>query len=77
MHLEGVVENITVPVLVDRGQNDRQIPLSDAHRSYAQAVHSPCGCSRPGATEHIGLDHLPHVSAFVADWVAEVFLTGG
>ena len=26
-----------------------------------------------GATEHIGLDHLPHVSTFVADWVADVF----
>ena len=24
-----------------------------------------------GATEHIGLDHLPHVSTFVADWVAD------
>ncbi|WP_278044317.1 hypothetical protein [Blastococcus saxobsidens] len=26
-----------------------------------------------GATEHIGLDHLPHVSTFVADWVADTF----
>ena len=26
-----------------------------------------------GATEHIGLDHLPHVSSFIADWVADTF----
>jgi len=23
------------------------------------------------AAEHIGLDHLPHVSTFIADWVAD------
>ena len=26
-----------------------------------------------GATEHIGLDHLPHVSTYIADWVADTF----
>jgi hypothetical protein len=26
-----------------------------------------------GATEHIGLDHLPHVSTFIADWVGDTF----
>lgn len=26
-----------------------------------------------GATEHIGLDHLPLVSRFIADWVADTF----
>jgi len=26
-----------------------------------------------GATEHVGLDHLPHVSTFIADWVADTF----
>jgi hypothetical protein len=24
---------------------------------------------RPGATEHIGLDHLTHVGAYTADWI--------
>ena len=34
-----------------------------------------CGSSRPrrAATEHIGLDHLPYVSTFIADWVSDVF----
>jgi hypothetical protein len=26
-----------------------------------------------GGAEHIGLDHLPHVSAYIADWVAGTF----
>jgi dipeptidyl aminopeptidase/acylaminoacyl peptidase len=78
VHLDGVVERITVPFLIAHGANDRQIPVEYAHRSYDQAVHSPrrelrIFTAEEGANEHIGLDHLPHVSAFVADWVADVF----
>ncbi|GAA3389297.1 alpha/beta hydrolase family protein [Cryptosporangium minutisporangium] len=77
-HLDGVVENITVPFLIAHGANDRQIPLEYAHRSYDQAVNSPKRELRvftpeEGATEHIGLDHLPYVSTFIADWVADTF----
>jgi len=78
VHLDGVVEEITVPFLIAHGADDRQIPLEYAHRSYDQAVNSPKRELRvftpeEGATEHIGLDHLPHVSTFVADWVADTF----
>jgi dienelactone hydrolase len=78
VRLDGVVERITVPFLIAHGADDRQIPLEYAHRSYDQAVNSPrrelrIFTAEEGANEHIGLDHLPHVSTFVADWVAEVF----
>lgn len=78
VHLDGVVEQITVPFLVVHGQNDRQIPLEYAYRSYDQAVRSPKRELRvftpdEGATEHIGLDHLPHVRDHIADWVADTF----
>ncbi|GAA0248632.1 alpha/beta hydrolase family protein [Cryptosporangium japonicum] len=78
VHLDGVVENITVPFLIAHGANDRQIPLEYAHRSYDQAVNAPRRDLRiftpeEGATEHIGLDHLPYVSTFIADWVADTF----
>jgi dienelactone hydrolase len=78
INLDGVVERITVPFLIAHGQNDRQIPLEYARRSYNQAVNAPKRELRvftpeEGATEHIGLDHLPHVSAFIADWVADTF----
>ena len=77
-NLDGVVEQITVPFLIAHGANDRQIPVAYAHRSYEQAVNSPKRELRvftpeEGATEHIGLDHLPHVSTFIADWVADTF----
>ena len=78
INLDGIVEKITVPFLITHGANDRQIPLEYAHRSYAQAVASPKRELRiftadEGGAEHIGLDHLPHVSTFVADWVAGTF----
>ena len=78
VHLDGVVEQITVPFLIVHGENDRQIPLEYAHRSYEQAVNSPKRELRvftpdEGATEHIGLDHFPHVIDHIADWVADTF----
>jgi dienelactone hydrolase len=80
VHLDGVVERIQVPFLIAHGANDRQIPLEYAHRSYQQAVHSPKRELRiftpeEGGAEHIGLDHLPHVSAYIADWVASTLAT--
>jgi len=78
VNLDGVVEQITVPFLIAHGAGDRQIPLEYAHRSYEQAVASPKRELRvftveEGGAEHIGLDHLPHVSAYIADWVAGTF----
>ncbi|MFD0689657.1 alpha/beta hydrolase family protein [Actinomadura fibrosa] len=78
VHLDGAVERITAPFLIAHGANDRQIPVRYAHRSYDQAVNSPKRELRiftpeEGATEHIGLDHLPHVSTFIADWVTDTF----
>ncbi|MEU4519268.1 alpha/beta fold hydrolase [Amycolatopsis sp. NPDC024027] len=75
VHLDGVVEHITVPFLICHGENDRQIPVRYAHRSYEQAVNSPnrhlrLFTAEEGATEHIGLDHLSHTSTYIADWVA-------
>jgi dienelactone hydrolase len=78
VHLNGVVEQITVPFLITHGENDRQIPVEYAHQSYDQAVNSPNRQLRiftpdEGATEHVGLDHLPHVGAFTADWIEDRF----
>ena len=78
IQLDGVVEQIACPFLITHGENDRQIPVEYAHRSYEQAVNSAKRELRvfspeEGATEHIGLDHLPHVGAFTADWVEDTF----
>ena len=78
VNLDGIVEKITVPFLICHGANDRQIPVEYAHRSYDQAVNSPGRTLRiftpdEGGAEHIGLDHLPHVSSYIADWVTDTF----
>ncbi|WP_062316110.1 alpha/beta hydrolase family protein [Demequina maris] len=78
MHLDGVVEHISVPFLITHGANDRQIPVAMAHRSFEQAVNSPKRELKvfdepEGGTEHISIDHLAYAAAFVADWVAETF----
>ena len=76
VHLNGVVDKITVPFLIAHGANDRQISVEYAHQSYDQAVNSPKRELRiftvdEGAAEHVGLDHMPHINAFVADWVED------
>jgi dienelactone hydrolase len=78
VHLDGIVDRITVPFLIAHGENDRQIPLEYAHRSFDQAVNSPKRDLRifspeEGATEHIGLDHFPHVITYLVDWVMDTF----
>jgi len=76
VNLNGVVERITCPLLITHGEGDRQINVAYAHQSFEQAVNAPkkelrIFTSDEGATEHCGLDHLPHVAAFTADWIED------
>ena len=38
-----------------------------------EVVEADVFTAAEGGAEHIGLDHLPHVSVFIADWIADVF----
>ena len=76
INLNGVVEQITCPLLITHGTNDRQINVAYAHQSFEQAVNAPKKALRlftpdEGGTEHCGLDHLPHVAAYTADWIED------
>lgn len=78
MHLNGVAEQITVPLLVTHGQGDRQINVKYAHQTYEQAIASPKRELRifddpEGGTEHISIDNMPYVAGYIADWIAETF----
>ncbi len=78
MHLNGVVEQISVPFLITHGANDRQINVKYAQQSYDAAINSPKRELRifdepEGGTEHISIDHMPYVAGYIADWVAETF----
>lgn len=78
MTLDGVVERIKVPYLVTHGENDRQIPLDAAHRSYDQATASSKRALRiftreDGGVEHVSADNPEPAKAFISDWVADTF----
>jgi pimeloyl-ACP methyl ester carboxylesterase len=80
MTLDGVVERIKVPFLITHGENDRQIPLEYAHRSYDQAVNSPCRelkifTADDFEVEHCGADNGTMGRDYIPDWVAEQFGT--
>ena len=76
VHLDGVVERIKVPFLVTHGEQDKQIPVAWAHRTYEQLVNSPkrelkiftaarAACSTRSFDNSINAGH------YIADWVAE------
>jgi len=72
-----VVELITCPFLITHGENDRQIPLSYAHRTYEQLVNSPqrelkVFTEREGGVQHSSFDNSANAGHYIADWVAEV-----
>ena len=78
MTLDGVVERIEAPYLVTHGQNDRQIPLEAAHRSFDQAVRSAKRELRiftpeDGGVEHVSADNQAPAKEFIVDWIAETF----
>lgn len=76
MHLNGVLDRIRVPFLVTHGENDRQIPLRYAHKTFEQLVNSPrkdliIFTGREGGVEHSSLDNPLNAGARIADWLAE------
>lgn len=76
MTLKGVADKITCPLLIVHGENDRQVPLWHAERTYAEAVNSPGRelkvCSLlDGGAEHCGADNGSLVVDYMTDWVAE------
>ena len=78
VHLDGVVEQIAMPFLIATARTTGRSRWSTRTAPTTRRSTAPsasCGSSRPrrARTEHIGLDHLPHVSTFIADWVADTF----
>jgi dienelactone hydrolase len=76
MHLDGVLDRIRVPFLVTHGENDSQIPLKWAHRTYELLVNNPkrelkIFTAREGGSQHSSFDNSANAGAYIADWVAE------
>jgi len=76
VHLDGVVERIKVPFLVTHGEQDSQIPVKWAYRTYEQLVNSPkrelkIFTAREGGVQHSSFDNSINAGQFIADWVAQ------
>ncbi|HEN8736040.1 prolyl oligopeptidase family serine peptidase [Pseudomonas sp. A2] len=76
VHLDGILDRIRVPFLVTHGEQDSQIPLKWAERTYAQLVNSPkrelkVFTSREGGVQHSSFDNSINAGHYIADWVAE------
>ena len=77
MTLEGVVDRITCPLLIMHGENDRQVPLQYAQRTFDAAVNSPQKRLKvftlsEGGAEHCQADDRTMAVDYAADWVAEI-----
>ncbi|WP_322094325.1 alpha/beta hydrolase family protein [Paraburkholderia bannensis] len=75
VHLDGVLDRIRVPFLVTHGEQDSQIPLHWAQRTYEQLVNSPqrelkIFTAREGGVQHSSFDNSANAGAYIADWVA-------
>ena len=76
VHLDGVLDRIRVPFLVTHGEQDKQIPLHWALRTYEQLVNSPkrelkVFTAREGGVQHSSFDNSINAGQWIADWVAE------
>lgn len=76
VHLDGILDQVKVPFLLTHGQQDSQIPLHWAQRTYEQLVNSPkrelkVFTDREGGVQHGSFDNSANAGAYIADWVAE------
>jgi dipeptidyl aminopeptidase/acylaminoacyl peptidase len=77
LSLKGILHKITCPILVIHGENDRQIPPSQARQLIAECVSSPKAelhlqTLADGGAEHCGIDNVAPTREAIADWIAEV-----
>lgn len=74
--LEGIADKITCPLLVMHGENDRQVPLWHAEKTFEAAVNSPNRKLKVftlagGGAEHCQADNIAMAVDYMSDWVAE------
>jgi pimeloyl-ACP methyl ester carboxylesterase len=76
LSLKGILHQIKCPILVVHGENDRQIPLSQAKQLVADCVSSPKAelfvhTLADGGAEHCGIDNVALTREVMTDWIAE------
>jgi len=77
LSLKGILHRIKCPILCIHGENDRQIPLSQARQLIADCTASPRAelhvqTLADGGAEHCGVDNVAPTREAICDWIAEV-----
>ena len=80
MTLEGIIDKLTCPLFVVHGENDRQVPLWTAQKTYDAAVNASrrdlkVFTLEEGGAEHCQIDNRQLIGDVMSDWAAEVFGT--
>lgn len=75
-NLGPALPDLTAPLLVIHGENDRQVPLWHAEKTVEEAVNSADRELRiftilEGSCEHCGLDNMAMQGDYAFDWVAK------
>jgi dienelactone hydrolase len=77
--LEGVLDRVRVPILITHGEDDRQIPVADARRTYDECVNAPRRDLRiysaaEGGEQHCNIGNMSLTTNDMADWIADVLV---
>lgn len=80
--LQGILDRITVPILIVHGDDDRQIPVSAAHATYEGCVNSPrrelrIFTAAEGGEQHCQIGNMSIGTDYMADFAAEVLCPQG
>ncbi|MCF2571124.1 alpha/beta hydrolase family protein [Brevibacterium sp. UCMA 11754] len=75
--LEGILEHITVPILITHGENDRQITVDKAEATFEECTNSPnrelrIFTSEEGGDQHCHIGNMSPAIDYMADWAREV-----
>jgi hypothetical protein len=78
--LEGILDRITVPILIIHGEDDRQVLVEKAQLTYDDCINSPRRELRvfaidEGGDQHCQIGDMSLGTDYMADWAAEVFHT--
>jgi pimeloyl-ACP methyl ester carboxylesterase len=76
--LDGVLDRIRVPVYITHGEQDRQIPVEDAFKTYDGCVNAPVRTLRifsaaEGGEQHCSIGNMSLATNDMAEWIGDVF----
>ncbi|SPD67463.1 Hydrolase (plasmid) [Cupriavidus taiwanensis] len=75
--LKGILDRIRVPILINHGELDRQVPVESAYLTYEDCINSPrrelrIFTAEEGGEQHCSIGNMSLATDYMADWIADV-----